>query len=343
MAATSSSSASSREAAGTATADAGPARFRHSCAVVPSHDPREVPGCPQRSQDRRSSGGVDYVGVLPRDGGPGGWPSSPTLGASAAVDHRLLRALARAAAIEQDRAPARSHRSAQGRCQREILVFRIGQDKTVVRESARRHDRARAYGERGCRPAGRALAVARPRRAGLGGELTAPWSPCGAATPLRTTAGPAMRSWGALRAVTEGDRGGRPPGAGATGTAAWPTAAARQVPGGRSATSQDVAGTRTDASTGRTFYVQRLARGRCRSAPGRGDGSAPTASAAVTYTRWAPGRSDGDDDRQLPDLARLPPATWRPALDAHGRGRTYVEETHLDLTEPESLRLAAPS
>ena len=113
--------------------------------------------------------------------------------------------------------------------------------------------------------------------------------------------------------------------------------------------SQDVAGARTDASTGRrTFYVQRTVEGSLsltlRRPPARRARARDRERYAVTYD--AAGRPV--------DLMVMTTGIYRGSFDLPaacsrrsgccrsptGHVRTYVEETHLDLTDPESLRLA---
>jgi hypothetical protein len=112
--------------------------------------------------------------------------------------------------------------------------------------------------------------------------------------------------------------------------------------------SQDVAGARTDARTGRTtFYVQRLVEGSL-SLTQSGTGATATRSDreryAVTYD--ARGRpvdlmvmTTGSYRMSVDLPTRLQPAVGLLSAPT-GHGRVYVEETHLDLTDPESLRLA---
>ena len=140
--------------------------------------PQRSPGPPVRGQ-----AGVDYVGVL--------LLVTVVLGAVAlvadasgvpqAVDHQLLRALCivRGGECEQDRAPCpvATDRRKDAMSAR-ILVFRIGEDKTVVREE--RSDGTIAitvaYGQEAGLQAGEGVHVGLSLgRAGLslGGELTA--------------------------------------------------------------------------------------------------------------------------------------------------------------------------
>lgn len=111
--------------------------------------------------------------------------------------------------------------------------------------------------------------------------------------------------------------------------------------------SQDVSGVRTDVATGqRTFYVQR------------------TVDGALSLTRTGSGTTVMGTDRERYavtydaggrplDLMVMTTGTFRTLTDLPGRlrsmagmlarsghGHGYVEETHLDLTDPESLRAA---
>jgi hypothetical protein len=326
--------------------------------------PQRSPGPPVRGQ-----AGVDYVGVL--------LLVTVVLGAVAlvadasgvpqAVDHQLLRALCivRGGECEQDRAPCpvATDRRKDAMSAR-ILVFRIGEDKTVVREE--RSDGTIAitvaYGQEAGLQAGEGVHVGLSLgRAGLslGGELTASavasrergytWLLHGARAAdalvarlrlarreldRRIAAGrmpaPALRyGQGGLAVNGKLSRGGA-------------------VGGSLGLSSQDVAGTRTDARTGRTtFYVQRSADG---SLSLTHSGTGTTAARgdreryAVTYD--ASGRpvdlmvmATGNFRISLDLPNRLQPAAGLLSIPT-SHGRTYVEETHLDLTDPESLRLA---
>jgi len=326
--------------------------------------PQRSPGPPVRGQ-----AGVDYVGVL--------LLVTVVLGAVAlvadasgvpqAVDHQLLRALCivRGGECEQDRAPCpvATDRRKDAMSAR-ILVFRIGEDKTVVREE--RSDGTIAitvaYGQEAGLQAGEGVHVGLSLgRAGLslGGELTASavasrergytWLLHGARAAdalvarlrlsrreldRRIAAGrmpaPALRyGQGGLAVNGKLSRGGA-------------------VGGSLGLSSQDVAGTRTDARTGRTtFYVQRSADG---SLSLTHSGTGTTAARgdreryAVTYD--ASGRpvdlmvmTTGNFRISLDLPNRLQPAAGLLSIPT-SHGRTYVEETHLDLTDPESLRLA---
>jgi hypothetical protein len=112
--------------------------------------------------------------------------------------------------------------------------------------------------------------------------------------------------------------------------------------------SQDVAGTRIDAATGRTtYYVQRTVQGALSLTWGLvGATGARTARERYAVTYDAGGRpvdlmvmttgiyrTSFDLPTRLQPVAGLLGATT-------GHARTYVEETHLDLTDPENLRAA---
>jgi hypothetical protein len=326
--------------------------------------PQRSPGPPVRGQ-----AGVDYVGVL--------LLVTVVLGAVAlaadasgvpqAVDHQLLRALCivRGGECEQDRAPCpvRSDRRDDAVSAR-ILVFRVGGDKTLIREE--RSDGTVtvtvAYGEQaGLEVSGGAhLEVALGRGGlGFGGELTA------AAVAVRERG----YSWvlrdrraadalmgrlgvgaGTLDALIASGRVPRPTqryrhgGFGSRGSASAGTAARGML----ALSSQDVAGVRTDASTGRrTHYVQRTVEGSLSlTYAGAGATGARMIRERYAVTYDAAGRPV--------DLMVIATGLYRGSFDLPtrlqpvvgllsaptGRVRTYVEETHLDLTDPESLRLA---
>ena len=112
--------------------------------------------------------------------------------------------------------------------------------------------------------------------------------------------------------------------------------------------SQDVAGTRTDASTGRrTVYVQRTVEGSLSLTYGTlGATGARTDRERYAVTYDAAGRpvdlmvlTTGIYRGSFDLPARLQPAVGLLTAPT-GHVRTYVEETHLDLTDPESLRVA---
>jgi hypothetical protein len=326
--------------------------------------PQRSPGPPVRGQ-----AGVDYVGVL--------LLVTVVLGAVAlvadasgvpqAVDHQLLRALCvvRGGECEQDRAPCpvRSNRRDDAVSAR-ILVFHVGADKTLIREE--RSDGTVAvtvaYGEQsGLEVSGGAhLEVSLGRGGvGLGGELTAAavaarergytWvlrdGHAADALMGRLGVGPgrldALIASGRVPAPTQLYRHG---GLGSRGSASVGTVPAATL----GLSSQDVAGVRTDASTGRrTFYVQRTVEGSLSlTYATAGATAAHTARERYAVTYDAAGRPV--------DLMVLTTGIYRGSFDLPGRlqpvvgllsaptghVRTYVEETHLDLTDPESLRVA---
>jgi hypothetical protein len=328
---------------------------------------------PQRSPGplHRGQAGVDYVAVL--------LLVVAVLGAAAfvadgsgipqSVDHQLRRALCvvRGGDCDQDRAPCpvatdRRDDAVSAR----ILVFRIGQDKTIIREE--RSDGTIAvivaYGRQaGLEVAdGVRLAVSLGHGGiGLGGELTA----SAVATRERGYAWLVHdhRVADALVARLGASRGelerlvavGRLPaptqryGHGGLAVAGGLSYGTGGRGGSLSLSSEDVAGTRVDVRTGRrTLYVQRTVEGSLSlSLTGAGaTGARRTRERyAVTYDRA--GRAvdlmvmTAGRYRVAADLpTRLQPAV--PVLSVPtGRTRTYVEETHLDLTDPESLRVAA--
>jgi hypothetical protein len=326
--------------------------------------PQRSPGPPVRGQ-----AGVDYVGVL--------LLVTVVLGAVAlvadasgvpqAVDHQLLRALCivRGGECEQDRAPCpvATDRRKDAMSAR-ILVFRIGEDKTVVREE--RSDGTIAitvaYGQEAGLQAGEGMHVGLSLgRAGLslGGELTASavasrergytWLLHGA----RAADALVARLRLSRRELDRRIAAGRMPAPalryGQSGLAVnGKLSRGGAVGGSLGLSSQDVAGTRTDARTGRTtFYVQRSADG---SLSLTHSGTGTTAARgdreryAVTYD--ASGRpvdlmvmTTGNFRISLDLPNRLQPAAGLLSIPT-SHGRTYVEETHLDLTDPESLRLA---
>jgi hypothetical protein len=319
------------------------------------------PGPPDRGQ-----AGVDYVAVLLLLcvvlGAAG--VAAEGSGIAQSVDHQLMRALCvvRGGECELDRMPCsvdtdRRETAASAR----VLVFKIGGDKTVIRDD--RSDGTIAitvaYGkQKGLELAeGVHLAVSLGRGGiGLGGELTASavatsehgftWlmhDPA-AADALIGRLGVSRRELerqvaaGQLQAPTQRyDQGGF---AVHGGVSRGKTSLALS--------SDDVAGTRTDASSGRrTLYVQRTVEGALSLTGGVGaTGSHRTRERyAVTYDRagrpvdlmvMTAGRYRVSMD--LP--TRLQPAVGLLSVPT-GHARTYVEETHLDLTDPESLRVAS--
>ena len=326
--------------------------------------PPSSPGPPDRGQ-----AGVDYVGVL--------LLVTVVLGAVAlvadgsgiptAVDHQLLRALCvvRGGECEQDRAPCavRSDRRDDAVSAR-ILVFHVGADKTLIREE--RSDGSVAvtvsYGEQGGLEVsgGAHLGVSLGRGGvGLGGELTAAavatrergytWvlRDGRAADALAQRLGVELGKLDALIAS------GRVPAPSQRyfhgGLASRSSISGGTLPGGTlGLSSQDVAGTRTDASTGRrTFYVQRTVEGSLSLTYGTaGATGARTDRERYAVTYDAAGRpvdlmvlSTGIYRGSFDLPTRLQPAVGLLSAPT-GHVRTYVEETHLDLTDPESLRVA---
>ncbi|HSS57504.1 MAG TPA: hypothetical protein VLK59_05820 [Solirubrobacteraceae bacterium] len=326
--------------------------------------PPRSPGPPDRGQ-----AGVDYIGVL--------LLVTVVLGAVAlvadgsgiptAVDHQLLRALCvvRGGECEQDRAPCavRSDRRDDAVSAR-ILVFHVGADKTLIREE--RSDGSVAvtvsYGEQGGLEVsgGAHLGVSLGRGGvGLGGELTAAavatrergytWvlrdGRTADALVKRLGVGPgkldALIASGRVPAPSQRYLHG--------GLASRSSISGGTLPGGTlGLSSQDVAGTRTDASTGRrTFYVQRTVEGSLSLTYGGASATGARTDReryAVTYD--AAGRpvdlmvlGTGIYRGSFDLPTRLQPAVGLLSAPT-GHVRTYVEETHLDLTDPESLRLA---
>jgi hypothetical protein len=284
-----------------------------------------------------------------------------------AVDHQFVRALCivRGGECEQDRAPCavRSDRRDDAVSAR-ILVFHVGADKTLIREE--RSDGTVAVTVAYGRQAGLAvsggvhLEVAFGRGGlGLGGELTAAAVATGergytwvlregrAADGLmgRLGVGPSkldgLIASGRIPAPTQRYRHGGLASRGSASAGNLPTATL-------GLSSQDVAGTRTDASTGRrTFYVQRTVEGSLSLTYGTAGATGARTDReryAVTY----------DADGRPVDLMMITTGIYRGAFDLParlqpaagmlsaptGHLRTYVEETHLDLTDSESLRVA---
>ena len=284
------------------------------------------------------------------------------------VHHQILRALCvvRGGDCEQDRmpCPVATDRRRDATAAR-ILVFRIGKDKTIVREE--RSDGSIAitvaYGRETGLEMGDGVRVSLALGHGglsLGGELTA--------------AAVASREHGYTWVLH--DRHAADALIGRLGVSRGELerlVAARRLPapslhyeqggvrvqgllsrGGLvnatlGLSSQDVSGTRVDARSGRTtFYVQRTVEGSL-SLTRQGYGATGSRNDreryAVTY-----------DARGRPiDLMVMTTGTYRLSVDLPnrlqpaagllsaptGHGRIYVEETHLDLTDPENLRLAA--
>ena len=284
------------------------------------------------------------------------------------VHHQILRALCvvRSGDCEQDRMPCpvatdRRRDAAAAR----ILVFRLGKDKSIVREE--RSDGSIAitvaYGREAGIETGDGVRVSLALGHGglsLGGELTAAavasrergytWvlhdsraadalvgrlgvsrSELERLVAARRLPAPSLRyEQGGLRVQGTLSRGGF-------------------VNATLGLSSQDVSGTRVDERTGRTtFYVQRTVDGSL-SLTRQGHGATGSRNDreryAVTY-----------DARGRPiDLMVMTTGTYRLSVDLPnrlqpaagllsaptGHGRIYVEETHLDLTDPENLRLTA--
>ena len=280
------------------------------------------------------------------------------------VDHQLERALCivRGGECQQDLAPCsvdtgRRETAASAR----ILVFKVGGDKTIVRDE--RSDGTIAitvaYGKQtGFELAqGVHLAVSFGRGGiGLGGELTAS---AVASTEHGYTwivrdpkaAGALVRRLGVSRRALESEV--------ASGHLQVPALRYDQggflVSGGASRgrgtielSSADVSGSRIDATTGRrTLYVQRTVDGALSLTGGPVGLTGSQRSReryAITFDR-----SGRPVDLMVMTTGRYRvsmdlPARVQPAVGLlsapTGRSRMYVEETHLDLTDPESLRVA---
>jgi hypothetical protein len=287
------------------------------------------------------------------------------------VHHQLLRALCvvRGGDCEQDRLPCpvavdRREDAAAAR----ILVFRVGQDKTLVREERSDGTIAitLAYGRQaGIEIAdGVRLSLAVGRGAiGLGGELAA----FAVATAERgytwllhdpraadDLVGRLGVSRGELEARVAAGRLPAPTQRYGHGGLAVGGRLSRAVDRGVASfalSSEDVAGTRIDSVTGRrTVYVQRTVDAALSlTAAGSGSGG-------VTGTRRARERYALTYDRsgRPVDLMVMMTGKYRASADLPvglqplaallstrtGHSRWYVEERHLDLTDPESLRLA---
>jgi hypothetical protein len=327
---------------------------------------------PQRSPGSfdRGQAGVDYLAVVLLVVAVLGAVAlvADASGLPQSVHRQVLRALCvvRGGECEQDRAPCpvatdRRDDAVGAR----ILVFRVGQDKTVVREE--RSDGTIAvtvaYGrEVGLEVAdGIRLAVSLGHGGiGLGGELTAsvvatrehgytwllhdPQAADALVGRLGASRSELERLIAAGRLPAPAQRYGQG-GFLARGGASRGT----QNGGSLALSSEDVAGTRADVQTGRrTFYVQRTVEGSLSLTSGSGGvrGARRVRERyAVTYDRngrpvdlmvMTAGRYRASAD--LP--ARLQPAVALLSAPT-GHSRTYVEETHLDLTDPESLRVAA--
>jgi hypothetical protein len=327
--------------------------------------PLRLPRPPDRGQ-----AGIEYAGVLLLVAVALGAAALAADGAGIpqSVHHQMLRALcvARGGDCEQDRAycPVATDRRRDAVAAR-ILVFRIGKDKTVVREQ--RSDGTIAvtvaYGKEGGLQAGEGVHVGLSLGHGglsLGGELTAAavatrergytWvlHDARAADALAGSLGVSERELERLIAARRlpapalgYEQGGmRVSGMLSRGSAG--------IGGAVGLSSQDVAGTRTDARTGRTtVYVQRAVDG---SLSLTRDGASATGSRgereryAVTYD--AGGRpidlmvmTTGSFKLSVDLPNRLQPIA-RLLSTPTGHARLFVEETHLDLTDPENLRAA---
>jgi hypothetical protein len=320
----------------------------------------------------RGQAGLEYVGVVLLVAAVLGAVAMVADGSGIpqAVDRQMLRALCivRGGDCEQDRAPCpvATDRRRDAVAAR-VLVFRIGHDKTIVREE--RSDGTIAitvaYGKEAGLQVGDGVRVALSLGHGglsLGGELTA------AAVATRERG----YTWMLRDARAADALVGR---LGVSKGRLEALIAARRLPapdlryeqGGLRAqgmlsrgsvvgvslglSSQDVSGTRTDARSGRTtVYVQRTVEGSL-SLTHVSVGVGATAAHgdreryAVTY----------DADGRPVDLMVMTTGSFRISADLPnrlqpaagllsaptGHGRVYVEETHLDLTDPENLRLAS--
>jgi hypothetical protein len=324
----------------------------------------------QRPSSDRGQAGLEYVGVVLLVTTVLGVVAMAADGAGIpqAVDRQMLRALCvvRHGDCEQDRAPCpvATDRRRDAVAAR-VLVFRIGQDKAIVREE--RSDGTIAITVAFGKEAG--IEVADGVHVslslghggiGLGGELTAaavatrergytwllhdPGAADALVRRLGVTKGRLEQQIAAGRlpapALTYEQGGARVQGTLSRGTV---------VGGALGLSSQDVSGTRTDARTGATtVYVQRAVEG---SLSLTHEGITATAAHgnreryAVTY----------DADGRPIDLMVMTTGSFRIAADLPralqpvigllsaptGHGRLYVEETHLDLTDAENLRLAS--
>jgi hypothetical protein len=327
---------------------------------------------PQRSPrpSDRGQAGLEYVGVVLLVAvviGAVGLVADGT-GIPQAVHHQMLRALciARGGDCDEDRAycPVATDRRRDVMAAR-ILVFRVGQDKAIVREE--RSDGTTAvtvaYGKEAGLELGNGVHVGLSLGHGglsLGGELTAAavashergytWvlNDDRAVDALVGRLGVSRSSLERLIAARRlpaptlryEHGGARVDGNLSLGTVAG---------GSLGLSSEDVAGSRTNARTGRTtFYVQRTVEGSLsltHAGTGATASQADRERYAITY-----------DARRRPiDLMVMTTGTFRVSADLPnrlqpavgllsvptGHGRVYVEETHLDLTDPENLRLAS--
>jgi hypothetical protein len=325
---------------------------------------------PLLRSSERGQAGLEYVGVV--------LLVAVVLGAVAmvadgsgiaqAVDRQMLRALCivRGGDCDQDRAwcPVATDRRRDIMAAR-ILVFRVGTEETIVREE--RSDGTTAitvvYGKEAGLEVGEGVRVGLSLghgELGLGGELTA------AAVASRERGYTwVLQDVHAVNALV--------PRLGVSRSKLERLIASRRLPaptlryehggarvdgellggttigGALVLSSEDVSGTRVNALTHRTtVYVQRTVDGSL-SLTHEGSGAAAAQTDreryAITY-----------DARGRPiDLMVMTTGTFRVSADLPnrvqpavgllevptGHGRVYVEETHLDLTDPESLRLAS--
>jgi hypothetical protein len=323
---------------------------------------------PRPSQ--RGQAGLEYVGVLLLVTVILGAVAlvADASGVPASVHHQMLRALCivRGGDCEQDRMPcpvALDRREDVAGVR--ILVFRVGGDKTIVREE--RSDGTIAvtvaYGRQTGFEVGQGVRFAISvghGGIGLGGELTA----SAVATRERgyTWLVRSPRAADAIVARLGGTRGrlerevaaGRVPAPDVSYGHDGFAVAGNLVRSGPGAggllalSSEDVAGTRVDARTGRrTFYVQRTVDGSLSLTAGRGGLTGARRAReryAVTYDRdgrpvdlmvMTTGRYRVSTD--LP--VRLQPAVALLSTPT-GHARMYVEETHLDLSDPDNLSAA---
>jgi hypothetical protein len=325
---------------------------------------------PQRSPGPfdRGQAGVDYIAVVLLVVAVLGAAAlaADASGVPQSVHHQLLRAMCvvRGGDCEQDRAPCpvATDRRDDAMAAR-ILVFRIGQDKTVVREE--RSDGTIAVTVAYGREAGLEVGVGVHLSVslghggiGLGGELTAsavatrehgytwllhdPKAADAIVGRLGVSRGKLERvvADGRLPAPIQryGQGGFSVAGHAARGT---------EYGGALALSSQGVAGSRIDTRTGRrTFYVQRTVEGSL---------SLTSQGGGLTGTRRVRERYAYDRDGRPVDLMVMSAGRYRGSVDLParllpaaallsvptGHSRTYVEETHLDLTDPESLRAAS--
>ena len=327
---------------------------------------------PQRSQrpSDRGQAGLEYVGVLLLVAvvlGAVGLAADGS-GIPQAVHRQMLRALciARAGDCDEDRTycPVAIDRRREIMAAR-VFVFRVGKEKAIIREE--RSDGTIAitvvYGKERGLEIGDGVHVGLSLGHGglsLGGELTA------AAVASRERGytwvlsdDRAIRALVARLGVSRSrldrliaSRRLRAP------TMRYEHAGARVdgelsrgtvVGASLGLSSEDVSGTRVNALTHRTtVYVQRTVDGSLsltHAGTGATAGQTDRERYAITYD--ASGRpldlmvmTTGTFrvSAELPD--RLQPAVGLLSVPT-GHGRVYVEETHLDLTDPENLRLAS--